>query len=123
MKKQLTGIYNNAKDLLKLVNQLLDFRKLEMKGERLQLSYCDIDEFLEELAHPFEELANEKRVKFTYKVGDKNLHAFLDKSKLQKIINNLLSNALKFTPKGGDVELSVYKISPGKKSTSKIAIQ
>jgi DNA-binding response OmpR family regulator/ligand-binding sensor domain-containing protein/nitrogen-specific signal transduction histidine kinase len=123
LKKQLTGIYSNAKDLLELVNQLLDFRKLEMKGERLQLNYCDIDEFIEELAHPFEELANEKRVKFTYKVGDKNLHAFLDKSKLQKIINNLLSNALKFTPKGGDVELSVYKISPGKKSTSKIAIQ
>jgi len=122
LKKQLTGIYNNAKDLLKLVNQLLDFRKLEMKGERLQLSYCDIDEFLEELTHPFEELANEKRVKFTYKVGDKNLHAFLDKSKLQKIINNLLSNALKFTPKGGNVELRLYKISQGNESTSKIAI-
>jgi DNA-binding response OmpR family regulator/ligand-binding sensor domain-containing protein/nitrogen-specific signal transduction histidine kinase len=123
LKKQLIGIYNNAKDLLKLVNQLLDFRKLEMKRERLQLSYCDVDEFLEELAHPFEELANEKRVKFTYKIGDKNLHAFLDKSKLQKIISNLLSNALKFTPKGGDVKLSLYKISQGNESASKIAIQ
>jgi len=123
LKKQLTGIYYNAKDLLELVNQLIDFRKLEMNGERLQLSYCDVDEFLEELVHPFEELANEKGVKFIYKVGDKNLLAFLDKSKLQKIINNLLSNALKFTPRGGDVELSLYKVSPGNDSKSKIAIQ
>lgn len=123
LKKQLTGIYNNAKDLLELVNQILDFRKLEMKGERLQLGYCDVDEFLEELAHPFEELANEKGVKFNFKVGDKNLHAFLDKSKLQKIINNLLSNTLKFTPKGGDIELSLYKVSPGNEGKSKIVIQ
>ena len=123
LKKQLTGIYNNAKDLLKLVNQLLDFRKLEMKGETLYLSYCHVDEFLEELLHPFEELAKEKGIKFSYNVGVQHIHAFLDKDKLQKIINNLLSNSLKFTPKGGNVELSLNKATQDDETTPKFIIQ
>jgi signal transduction histidine kinase/DNA-binding response OmpR family regulator len=103
IKAQLTGIYRNANELLKLVNQLLDFRKLEMKGETLQLSYCNIGEFLETIILPFEELLSNKEIAFSWECRDSNLYAYIDKDKFRKIINNLLSNAYKFTSKGGKI--------------------
>jgi hypothetical protein len=64
LKNQLSSIYRNASELLKLVNQLLDFRKLEINGEKLKLSYCDVEEFLHEIVTSFEELAEEKLYNF-----------------------------------------------------------
>ena len=109
LKKQLNGIYRNANELLKLVNQLLDFRKLEMKGETLQLTYCNIGDFLGAIALSFKELASDNEIEFTFGCQAADLHAFVDKDKLQKIINNLLSNAIKFTSKGGNIRMRLEK--------------
>jgi len=109
LKKQLTGIYRNANELLKLVNQLLDFRKLEMKGETLELSYCNISDFLEVIAFSFKEVAFNNEIEFVLECEDENIFAFVDKDKLQKIVNNLLSNAIKFTPSGGKIWLKAHK--------------
>lgn len=103
LKAQLTDIYRNANELLKMVNQLLDFRKLEAKGEYLQLSYCNIGGFLATIVAPFEELLSNKEIAFSWECTETNLHAYIDKDKLRKIVNNLLSNAYKFTPKGGRI--------------------
>jgi signal transduction histidine kinase/DNA-binding response OmpR family regulator/ligand-binding sensor domain-containing protein len=109
LKKQLNGIYRNANELLKLVNQLLDFRKLEMNGETLELSYCNISDFLDVITFSFKELATNNGIEFVLDCTDDNIFVFVDKDKLQKIVNNLLSNAIKFTPIGGKVWLKVRK--------------
>ncbi len=123
LKKQLTGIYNNAKELFRLVNQLLDFRKIEMKGETLQLSYCQVNEYLNELSYPFNEMADAKGVSISYKEDSINLNVYLDRGKLKKILNNLLSNALKFTPSGGTIEISLITELPGDESGEVFCIQ
>ena len=109
LKEQLTGIYKNASDLLKIVNQLLDFRKIEMKGETLRLNYCDLNEFVKTVVSPFQLLAQNKEIEFVIHCNAEHLHAFVDKDKLQKMVNNLLSNACKFTPKGGQISLLMDK--------------
>ena len=108
-KKQLAGIYRNAQDLLRMVNQLLDFRKLEVTGETLRLSYCPIPEFVEAVSLPFESLAQSNGIAFDREYPDGDLYAYVDKDKLQKVINNLLSNASKFTSEGGNITLSLEK--------------
>jgi signal transduction histidine kinase/DNA-binding response OmpR family regulator/ligand-binding sensor domain-containing protein len=109
LKQQLNGIHRNATELLKMVNQLLDFRKLETIGETLQLSYCNIGEFINTIVGSFEELKSEKEIEFTYECHEQDLNMYVDKEKMQRIIYNLLSNAYKFTPRGGQITLKVEK--------------
>jgi len=109
LKAQLTGIYHNALNLLSLVNQLLDFRRLEISGETLHLSYCEIDEYVGQLGGPFEELARAKQINFKVDCKLNHTWLFIDKDKMSIMINNLLSNAFKFTPAGETIELKVEK--------------
>ena len=102
LKGQLEKILGNAKDLLRLVNQLLDFRRLEQKGERLKPSSVSIKEFIEGCVRPFEDLAHERHIELACECQFTNEDIFLlDAQKMTRVINNLLSNALKFTPEGG----------------------
>ena len=107
LKLALEGIYRNASHLLSLVNQLLDFRKLELSGQELRLSLCNIREFSNTLCQPFEKLAADKGIRFTSRSKFKELYMYLDKEKAGVIINNLLSNAFKFTPAHGTVMLEL----------------
>lgn len=105
MKKQLNTIYKNAQNLLSLVNQLLDFRKLEIKGERLRLMNGDMEEFIVSAYSNFMPTAVEKHLDFVSQTIHKPLYMFFDRDKVHKIVNNLLSNAFKYTPEGGTVKL------------------
>ncbi len=121
--KRLSGIHGNAKNLLNLVNQLLDFRKLEMRGEKMHLSLCYLNEFLETLVNNFYEIAVEREIQLSFENHAKNLYVYADKDKLQKIINNLLTNALKYTQKKGLVKLCLSVTHPGFQEDSEIQIQ
>jgi len=105
LKEQLNSIYRNANELLELVNQLLDFRKLEMKGETLHLSYCNINQLLESELSAFKELTDSKNIKFNGEFYLSDFYAYIDKNKFHRIISNLLSNAYKYTPNGGTITL------------------
>jgi signal transduction histidine kinase/DNA-binding response OmpR family regulator/ligand-binding sensor domain-containing protein len=122
LKSKLTSVYKNALDLLQLVNQLLDFRKLEMKGERLQLEYCQVDEFLQTIVDSFHEYAQEKGIELSSQMYSPGIFAMVDSDKLKKIINNLLSNALKYTNQGGQVTLTVKKNPVPNEAGAKIII-
>lgn len=113
LKTQLTGIYRNAQSLLNLVNQLLNFRRLELNEEALHLNYCDINEFTEALCLPFLELAVNKNIGFQ-RVCAPNLWLYLDKDKFGMMMNNLLSNAFKFTSELGNISVMVKRTTmPG----------
>ncbi len=96
-------VYRNANTLDKLINQLLDFRKLQAGNLKLNLSENDIVEFIRILVNSFSNLADEKQVNLKFNTVKKHLIAAFDQDKIEKIINNLLSNALKFTAPGGSV--------------------
>ncbi|WP_224994601.1 two-component regulator propeller domain-containing protein [Cesiribacter sp. SM1] len=105
--KQYLMIQRNAKRLLNLVNQLLDFRKLEVEGVNLVLSEGNIIKFIEESVHSFSDLTEKKNVSLCYHSEVKALQASFDMDKLEKILFNLLSNAFKFTPEGGEISVAV----------------
>lgn len=109
LKKKLGYIYQNAVRLLKLVNQLLDFRKLEMKGERLTLKMNNIIEFVEDIYSQFKEIAANEGIAFEFITKTDHLFMNYDHDKVYKIINNLLSNAFKFTPRDGYIAIKVDK--------------
>ncbi|MDR0681107.1 MAG: helix-turn-helix domain-containing protein [Dysgonamonadaceae bacterium] len=107
LKLKLSSIYRNAEDMLGLINQLLDFRKLEMGGEKLKLSTEDFVKFAKQTYHTFKEIAETKSINFTFESEHKQLFLKFDKDKIRKILNNLYSNALKFTPENGLISTTI----------------
>ena len=107
LRQQLESIHSNARNLLGLVNQLLDFRKVEMGGEVLSLTQGDIHVFISSICENFRLTAEEKGIRFDYQTEVSDTYIFFDAMKLRKMINNLLSNAFKFTERGGSVSLSL----------------
>lgn len=102
LRKDLAGILSSAKDLLRLVNKLLDFRRLEQQGEHLTLEPVYIKSYLEKNIRLFDGLAQEKHISLVAdcQFTDEDVF-YLDEEKITRVINNLLSNAFKFTPGGG----------------------
>src|SRR5206468_1226854 len=89
-----------------LVNQLLDFRKMEEQKLMLNLLPGQIMRFIVEACEAFQDLALKKQITLEIDVQHEELRALYDPDKLERIIFNLLSNAFKFTPTGGVI--SVY---------------
>jgi signal transduction histidine kinase/DNA-binding response OmpR family regulator/ligand-binding sensor domain-containing protein len=106
-KEKLKAIYRNANDMLELINQLLDFRKLEMGGEKLKLSRNDLVKFVEYIYSTFKDAAMNRDIDFIFESECAELLIGFDKSKMQKILNNLYSNALKFTSSRGYISTTV----------------
>lgn len=107
LRKQFQLIYRNAKRLLGLVNQLLDFRKLEMQELRLYPSKGDIIRFIKELVYSFTDIAEKKNIRFTFHNTIDSLEVSFDPDKMERIMFNLLSNAFKFTRESGNVDVYI----------------
>lgn len=100
-------IKRNGERLLNLINQLLDLSKLESGKISLVFEEGDIIAFLKSLAYSFHSLAEEKLISYQMSFPSYPIYTHFDKDKLEKIITNLLSNAFKYTPEGGSVELRI----------------
>ena len=107
LENKLVSVYRNAQQLLQLVNQLLDFRRLESGGEKLKLSFGSISDFIRQYDVVFGKMAADRSVKFEIKVPNKEIFLYFDSDKLTKIMNNLLSNAFKFTSDGGVISVEL----------------
>ncbi|MFB9863863.1 hybrid sensor histidine kinase/response regulator transcription factor [Rufibacter immobilis] len=105
--KQFQMINRNAKRLLHLVNQLLDFRKLEVEEVAFAPSLGNIIKFIKESVYSFSDLSEKNHVKLSFETSVRELHASFDMDKLGKILFNLLSNAFKFTPENGYIKVEV----------------
>lgn len=111
LKNRLQLIYRNGQRLLNLVNQLLDFRKIEMGGEKLELKMNDIIPFIEDIVRQFNDLALEKDIELTFESTVDRLFISFDHEKLYKVMSNLLSNAFKFTPAHGQISVFIQKVN------------
>ncbi|HEX5169708.1 MAG TPA: ATP-binding protein, partial [Cyclobacteriaceae bacterium] len=109
-KNHLQLIHRNARRLLNLVNQLLDFRKMEVQEIKLNPATGDIVNFSEEVAQSFSDLSEKKNIQFSINSNVEKLDTIFDHNKLERILFNLISNAFKFTPDGGTVavDFSVF---------------
>lgn len=110
---RLETMRSNANELLSLVNHLLDFRRIEMGGEKMHLVKGNIGEFVEVTANAFKDAMTKKDIILEVDNAlSTNIMAF-DASQMRKIINNLLSNAMKFTNPGGYVNIRLYNDAAG----------
>jgi signal transduction histidine kinase/AraC-like DNA-binding protein/cellobiose-specific phosphotransferase system component IIB len=109
-------VQKNALRLLRLINQLMDFRKIELNKMKLVISENPISEFVLEIANAFQEVAHRKSISFniTNKVGD--LKVWFDVNVLDKVLFNLLSNAFKFTSENGTINVVIDKEPASDKS-------
>ncbi len=106
-KEQLKLIQRNGKRLLNLVNQLLDFRRLEMQGLSLLIREGELVGFCRDTTESFSDLSESRNIKLTFTSNVGELKAKLDYDKIEKILFNLLSNAFKFTSEGGNVSVNL----------------
>jgi signal transduction histidine kinase/ligand-binding sensor domain-containing protein/AraC-like DNA-binding protein len=106
-RQKLHVIKENASKLFGLVNQLLDFARLEGGMMRLQVSSGDVVQFLHRVVMSFDSWAERKKINLEFRSEVESADGFFDSDKLEKIVNNLMSNALKFTPEGGAVVVQV----------------
>ncbi|MFV0506665.1 MAG: two-component regulator propeller domain-containing protein [Bacteroidales bacterium] len=107
VKKQVDILSRNSSNLTRLIDQLLEFRKLENNVLRLDLEKTDIVKFAHEIFDNFSELARKNGMDYQFKTNEETYECFIDQSKLEKVIYNLLSNAFKFTPNEGQIILHV----------------
>ena len=109
MKQQLKLVQRNTQQLFGLINQLLDVSKLESGKMNLILSGGDLNLFLQEIVETFKPLAESKNISLSYQSDFEEFLTDFDQDKIQKVINNLLSNALKYTSKNGSISLKVIE--------------
>jgi signal transduction histidine kinase/ligand-binding sensor domain-containing protein/DNA-binding response OmpR family regulator len=115
-RKDVEMIDEQAKSLLKLINELLDISKLEAGKMTLNNSQQNIVLYLKNLFYSLESFASFKKIALHFISDEENIQAVFDQEKMEKIVMNLLSNALKFTPEKGEITLTVRMIE------SKVAI-
>ncbi|HEY9048437.1 MAG TPA: two-component regulator propeller domain-containing protein [Ohtaekwangia sp.] len=103
--KQLQLVRKNALLLMKLVSELMDFRKAEEGHMKLYFSPYDIVPFCKKIFDYFEGLAHDKKITYEFFSNDESILVYIDPNQLEKVIFNLLSNAFKFTPSNRRIAL------------------
>ncbi|MDB5010349.1 MAG: ATP-binding region ATPase domain protein [Mucilaginibacter sp.] len=109
IQNQLKLMQRNGERLIRLINQLLDKKKLEAGQMHLQAAEGDIVIFINEILLAFDGLAKLKNITLKMDTGQQSLNVWFDSDKLEKVLYNLLSNAIKFTHDYGEITLSILK--------------
>jgi DNA-binding response OmpR family regulator/two-component sensor histidine kinase len=103
-------ILNNSQRLLSLVNQLLDFRKSVYEGMKLKATFSNLIDTIEANIDAFDFMAREKSITVRFSTQSKIVEGWFDKEKFDIILFNVLSNAFKFTPENGFVEIDLKSV-------------
>jgi two-component system, sensor histidine kinase ChiS len=106
----------NGHQLMDLISQVLDLSKLEAGRVELHLHKFDLVTFIRDTIQPFYTLARERNITLDMESGFSVLPVYFDPEKITRVINNLLANALKFTPPGGSIHVILGKSKPGSKT-------
>ncbi len=121
IKESATSIQRSARRLMHLVNQLLDYRKMDVGMYPMQLEKGDIVKFSKEIYSLFKDLALKKNIQYTFISSAESINCLFDFDKVEKIITNLISNAIKFTNSEGSILVSVERVKHTA-SNSKLAL-
>jgi len=105
--KTLKLINRNAQRLLHLINQLMNFRRIETGKIELRVVNGDFSGFLKEIFDSFQDLANHQNINYSFRLETNSQNNWFDPEKLENVFYNLLSNAFKFTPLGGSISMKV----------------
>jgi len=108
-------VQKSALRLTRLINQLMDFRKIEENKMKLVVSENNITDFVSEIAGSFQEIARRKSITFTISSKVRDLRVWFDVNTLDKVILNLLSNAFKFTNENGTISVCIDKDATNEK--------
>lgn len=111
IRHQLAVVHRNTKRLLRMVNMILDFRKIQHEKINLRIQEIDLIPFLNQIYESFEEQARQKHIRFNliYDQSDEHLTVWGDIQKLDIVIFNLLANAFKFTPENRSISIIVSR--------------
>jgi len=120
--KYLSTIQSNTKRLMRLVDQLITFRKAEQGHLSLNLSADTLGNFIYPTTEAFEEYAIQKHVNFFYKINSPNEEVVIDVEKTERIIFNLLSNSFRCTPVNGNVSIETDIVREGEKKMVSIKV-
>tara|TARA_R110001583_G_scaffold122569_1_gene273858 strand:- start:18161 stop:20881 length:2721 start_codon:yes stop_codon:yes gene_type:complete len=104
---EIPNIYKNSNRLLRLINQLLDFRKIEDRKFNIKAVPTNIAEFSEQIFNDFKSEATKRNINFQFHSDCEKTEIYVDKNLLDKVYFNLLSNAFKFTPKQGEIIIDI----------------
>ncbi len=108
---KILGVYNNSLRMKELITELLDFRKQEEGHMKIKVSEHNIVDFLYENYLLFMEYANVRQIDFKFNKETGTLKVWYDTKQLEKVINNLLSNAFKHTKEGDSISISIRQIN------------
>lgn len=110
LNRQIIPIKNNANRLMRLITELMDFRKAETGHLTLHVTEDNIVDFINEIFISFSHLAQTNGVQYEFVREQENINLFFDKRQLEKVLFNLLSNAFKFCEKGGKISVSLLEM-------------
>jgi signal transduction histidine kinase/DNA-binding response OmpR family regulator len=123
LRSQLQMMLRNATRLLRMINQLMDLRKIEDEKMKLCAGEYDIISFTREIKEAFDELATRKNISFTLNALQNEQLLYFDRDKVDKILFNLLSNAFKFTSESGSIDININKVQHVFNGTEKEAVE
>lgn len=114
-RRRLEIIRQNAQRMLKLVDQILDFRRVQLRAQAPAREATEVVAFIRAQRERLQPYAEDKAIEFRFTAQPAEFHAFADHDKLVKIVDNLVSNAIKYTSSGGQVTLDVacLPVAPG----------
>jgi len=104
---KLIGIEKNANRLLALINELLDFRKIEENSLKINVYNYNLSDFLGEISNVFRDLAQEKELNYTIDIPTIEKDVYFDRIQFEKVVYNLISNAIKYSHIGGSISISL----------------
>jgi signal transduction histidine kinase/CheY-like chemotaxis protein/AraC-like DNA-binding protein/ABC-type xylose transport system substrate-binding protein len=110
-RQQLSLVRKNATRLLKLVNQLIDFRKIEFNKMKIRATETDLVGFSNEIVQAFQDIARKRNIDCRLLTKERLLSVWIDVTMMDKVLFNLLSNAFKFTQDNGSIIVSIEKSS------------
>ena len=107
VREQLSVVERNASRMLRLVNQILDFRKIQNKKMKMQVQLLEIVSFTRKVMEYFEAVAKERNISYSIETEKNAIYLWVDADKYEKIIYNLLSNAFKYTDDGKAIKIVI----------------